>query len=240
MERVVTLSDRLKEQITSGATIADLLVTVQMLDAELRHIQSTATQPQPGFSVALDIPTALTSEQILPLEQKIYLPLEVDETLLQEELEQIRRSAEAINSISIKNRRALRFDPVEDIPTLTHQTAAPMTAELNETLSASISETLNEKLRESRKELSEALKDTPLQDLRKAIGVNDRFQFIRDLFQGDEDLFEKSVRTINAFSIYPEAEYWIRRELRTKLGWDNKNETVRLFDQLVKRRFSAT
>ena len=72
----------------------------------------------------------------------------------------------------------------------------------------------------------------------RSIGINDRFLFINDLFDGDESVFERSIKTINSFSIWPEADYWIRRELKTKLGWKNDSLSVQLFDQLVRRRFS--
>ncbi|OPZ17236.1 MAG: hypothetical protein BWZ05_01518 [Bacteroidetes bacterium ADurb.BinA245] len=74
--------------------------------------------------------------------------------------------------------------------------------------------------------------------MRKAIGINDRFVFINELFRGDESMYERCIKTINSFNIYAEAEYWISRELKVKLGWDNNNPTVQQFDQLVKRRFS--
>jgi hypothetical protein len=77
-----------------------------------------------------------------------------------------------------------------------------------------------------------------VKDLRKAIGINDRFLFISELFRGDEVMYERSIKTINSFSIFPEAEYWISRELKTKLGWSNDHSAVQHFDQLVKRRFS--
>ena len=51
-------------------------------------------------------------------------------------------------------------------------------------------------------------------------------------------MYERSLKTINSFNIYPEAEYWIQRELKVKLGWLEEQEAVKVFDQLVKRRFS--
>jgi hypothetical protein len=51
-------------------------------------------------------------------------------------------------------------------------------------------------------------------------------------------MYERSIKTINGFSILPEAEYWIQRELKVKLGWSDGNETVQQFTQLVKRRFT--
>ena len=97
---------------------------------------------------------------------------------------------------------------------------------------------MNDKLKQGRTELVEVLKETPVKDLRKAIGINDKFLFINDLFRGDESVYDRSIKTINSFNIYAEAEYWINRELKVKLGCPNDNPSVDHFYQLVKRRFS--
>ena len=97
---------------------------------------------------------------------------------------------------------------------------------------------LNEKLKQGKIELSETLGETPIKDLKKAININDRYVFIKELFRGDENMYERSIKTINGFSIFAEAEYWIRRELKLKLGWNDKNELVKHFEKLVKRRFT--
>jgi hypothetical protein len=94
-------------------------------------------------------------------------------------------------------------------------------------------------LKQAKIELSDALQDSPVKDLKKAIGINDRFLFIRELFRGDEVMYERSIKTINGFSIFPEAEYWIKRELKLKLGWNDSSPEVKLFDQIVKRRFPS-
>jgi hypothetical protein len=240
MERVETLSQRLNDQIASKASLDELLQTVQMLQSELMHLKSSENDVAENGKFAFDIPNILI-ETTTSSEEKVVLNLEIDEEALADELEQIRKTAETINSISVKNKKPFSFDPIEDTPTLIHQTNSEQVSkkELNETI-APLSDSLNDKLKQSKKELSEALKDTPIKDIKKAIGINDRFQFINDLFKGDEAMYERSIKTINGFSIYPEAEYWIRRELKTKLGWDDQHDTVKQFDQLIKRRFSVT
>jgi len=240
MERVETLSQRLNDQIAAKASLDELLQTVQMLQSELIHLKSSDNVTAENGKVAFDIPTVLIETAPFS-EEKVVLNLEIDEEALADELEQIKKTAETINSISIKNKKPFSFDPIEDTPTLIHQTNSEQVSkkELNETM-APLSDSLNDKLKQSKKELSEALKDTPIKDIKKAIGINDRFQFINDLFKGDEAMYERSIKTINGFSIYPEAEYWIRRELKTKLGWDDQHDTVKQFDQLIKRRFSVT
>lgn len=241
MERVATLIEKLNKQLSEGCAADQLLLTVELLQAELHHeLTQSTSNAAVHSSVAIHItPGPLSVEEpVIDTAEKVSFTLDINEEEVEEELEQIRKTAEAKNSISLKNRRPFYFDPVEDTPTLSHQTKSTP-RELNDQLNAATNDTLNEKLKESRKELSEALKDTPIKDLKKAIGVNDRFLFINELFQGDEVMYERSIKTINAFSIFPEAEYWIRRELKTKLGWNDAHSVVKQFDQLVKRRFPS-
>jgi len=87
------------------------------------------------------------------------------------------------------------------------------------------------------KVLADTFAGGKIQDLRKAIAINDRFRFIKSLFRGDDTLFERSVKTINNFNILQEAQYWMQRELVIKLGWNEEDELVQMFYQLVSRRF---
>lgn len=128
------------------------------------------------------------------------------------------------------------FDPLAEKPT-DRFTLSQRAREVNDVIGSS-STSLNDKLKSDVADLKSALNDTPVRDLRKAIGVNDRYVFINQLFRGDEVMYERSLKTINGFRILPEAEYWMERELKVKLGWDENREATRHFYQLVKRRFS--
>lgn len=90
----------------------------------------------------------------------------------------------------------------------------------------------------SQNEVMDKIVLEPIKDLRLAIGINDKFQFIQELFGGDEKSFELGVKTINAFKIFPEAQFYIKKEFREKNNWDEDSKTVKQFDQFVKRRFS--
>jgi hypothetical protein len=87
-------------------------------------------------------------------------------------------------------------------------------------------------------ELQEKLALDPIKDLKAAIDINDKFQFIATLFGGDEKSFEQAVKTINGFKIYAEAQFWIKSNLREQNKWDETAEVVKAFDLLVKRRFA--
>lgn len=247
MERVETLLKKLQEQFTQKAPAAKLLLTVQMLQAELLHLETgknpssanivvTVVQPATNMSaIQNSLPPA-----IAPIEEKIIEILQVDEAAVDAELEAIKRNAETIQKISAHNKPTIFFETDEEIPTLTHQQIQkqqPDKKEINETVTHDTF-SINEKLKQSEIDLGETFTEIPIKDLKKAIGVNDRFLFINELFRGDEATYERSIKTINNFSILPEAEYWIQRELKVKNGWNDNHTLVRQFYQLVKRRFS--
>lgn len=244
MERVTTLILKLQQQIDEKASVEQLLITVQMLNSEL--VQQKSTLKISEGKIGVIMPTVFTNgfhqknniEAKIEDEEKVYEILKVDEKDIEEELNEIKRNAEAKNNMGVNAKPVLMFDPVEEVPTLTHQTPlVPAIKNINDA-AAERPESLNEKLKQSKIELSELLTDVPVRDLRKAIGVNDRFLFINELFRGDEAMYERSIKTINNFSIFPEAQYWIQRELKVKIGWRDANPVVQQFDQLVKRRFS--
>ncbi|GAB2833839.1 hypothetical protein [Ferruginibacter profundus] len=238
MQRVDTLIKKLQEQFAAKVPAGQLLLTVQMLELELSQLQQAAA-PDATLAVNIDIP-----QTILPAvkreEEKTVEVLQVDEAEIEAELEEIRRNAEAMQKISVQNKPQIIFEQEQeqDIPTLAHhlQETPAQKKEVHETIGANTA-SLNDKLKQSKSDLGDTLTETPIRDLKKAIGVNDRFLYINELFRGDENMYERSIKTINSFSILPEAEYWIQRELKTKIGWSEDNEIVKQFIQLVKRRF---
>lgn len=235
MERVVTLINKLKSQLDANADITQLLTTVQILQSELQHLKSMkGADGNVNFtSIHVAKPVVETPQE----EEKIVEILEVDDEAVQAELEELRKNAELRTSLAAANRPQLLFDPIEDIPTLLHQTPIEEPKREEKVEEPEVPTDLNERLKIQRLELSDVLQETAIKDLKKAISLNDRISFINELFRGDEAMYERSIKTINNFAIYAEAEYWIKRELKLKLGWDEKLHVVKEFDQLVRRRF---
>ncbi|GAA4303973.1 hypothetical protein [Compostibacter hankyongensis] len=119
-----------------------------------------------------------------------------------------------------------------------HPQNTPIPKELHE-LIAREGLSLNDRLRTEQLELGRKLGDSPIDDLHAAIGINDKFLFINELFRGDRNMYERSLKTINGCSRLEDAEYWMERELKIKLGWLETNETVRHFYTLVRKRFAS-
>ena len=241
MERVSTLVKKLQEQLENRRAAEDLLNTAQMLVAELSglHHQSHIDKEKVSIIMPLSVDLISQHHENGAEEEKVVEVLQVDEKAIEEELEQIKRNAEAKNAMSVHARPDLVYDPIEDMPTLAHQDPLPKRKSKTSELPFEYPQSLNDRLKEEKIELSEKLTEAPIKDLRKAIGVNDRYVFLNELFRGDEAMYERSIKTIQNFSILAEAEYWIRRELKVKIGWHDSHPVVKQFDQLVRRRFAG-
>jgi hypothetical protein len=243
MERVETLLKKINYLFASGASPAELLLATQMLQAELLSTQNSndtfgniaITLPSAHSINAVDIPTEnITIPQIV--DEKIVEVLQVNEEEIEAELEEIKRNAENLQKISVQNKPQIVFEQ-EDLP-IQNNEAEDEKKEVNDIVATTSTASINDKLKQTKIDLGDTLTEAPIRDLKKAIGVNDRFLFINELFRGDEAMYERSIKTINSFSILPEAEYWIQRELKIKIGWNDKSDAVQQFDQLIKRRFS--
>ena len=244
MERVGSLIERLTEQYGQHADASQLMVTAQMLLAELQQEKKPENASK---KVAVILPSGHTNKTVtvngdyaMPKQEIRQEPKKAEPVLVEVPVEKepvIIKKEEPKERETVKenNYRAWAYDPVREVPTLAHQSKEAF--DLNEVIGVQ-EESLNERLRVEKIELATVLKETPIRDLKKAIGINDRYLFVNDLFRGDETMYERSIKTINSFNILAEAEYWIQRELKVKLGWNDDTETVRLFDQLVRRRFS--
>ena len=73
----------------------------------------------------------------------------------------------------------------------------------------------------------------PVKDLTKAIGINDRFLFQRELFGDNADLLNQTIAQVNQMASLEEAENFIS----ANFNWDQNNSTVIAFNQLIGRRF---
>lgn len=231
MERIGVLINKLQELYGEHASPEQILHVTQMLQTELFLLKTKQQGAEERKKVTVIMPANLSAGAELPVykETETVAREEPHAGMPETKVAEVKR--ELVEEQEINEPR--RFNVLEEVPTLAHQ---PKVRELNEIMSSQ-ELSLNDKLSERRKELGEKLSYEPLKDIKKAISLNDRYVFITELFRGDEAMYERSLKTINHFSIYPEAEFWIQRELKLKLGWKDEHPSVKLFDQLVQRRF---
>lgn len=71
-------------------------------------------------------------------------------------------------------------------------------------------------------------------DIRKAMGLNDRFLMIRDLFAGDAERFEATIDTINEFDDLDECMIYIVENFK----WNPDSEGAKLLVSLIERKLA--
>jgi hypothetical protein len=217
MDSVKALVEKLSEQLRQNEDKTRLIITAQQILTELG-----------GAVVAKPLP------QNIYQETTVVAP--ADEVVMQTQITP--ELAPVINTVEEME------TPVEVIDeNLVHNIVEAPVVEISQVNLAEVKTepilVASEKIEiKEVKEVKDHLVMEPIKDLRSAIGINDKFQFIQELFGGDEKSFEVGIKTINAFKIFPEAQFYIKRELREKNNWDEESNVVKQFDQLIKRRFS--
>lgn len=115
---------------------------------------------------------------------------------------------------------------------------SPLLQEINERIGIK-SPSLNDQLKTPATELAETLSYAPVPDLRKAIGINDRFLFITELFAHNHQEYEQAIETLNSCTSWDEARQWITHHLQTRYAWNSDHPAVQAFYEVVKKRFSV-
>lgn len=81
--------------------------------------------------------------------------------------------------------------------------------------------------------LNDLLEKRHLSDLRKAFNLNDRFRFLRELFDGDTDKMNKAITDLNGISSYEESISYLTNVLK----WDLEEIPVADFIKVLEKRF---
>jgi len=213
MERVEFLMLRLLEQYRRNESPAELIAALGRIEQELLLSFTTEKklqQPVNDFENLHNEEVIVSNSEEILEEEPLPL-LEIFQEVIQPEI--LEKEEIATN----------RNENAEEIPL---QDVKILHLEINEIHS------------KKAVEISQHLQETSIKDLRKAIGINDKYLFINELFGGDEKLFENSIKTINQFNIFAEADFWIKKELIAIKKWNLDLPVVEQFMLLVKRRFS--
>jgi hypothetical protein len=73
----------------------------------------------------------------------------------------------------------------------------------------------------------------PVENLMSAIAINDRFTFIRELFNGDSPAFEQAIKALNEAANFNDAyNYMIQH-----YDWDMDSEAVQLLLDIIRRKY---
>jgi hypothetical protein len=84
-------------------------------------------------------------------------------------------------------------------------------------------------------DISEVLKSRPVNDLTEAIGINDRFLFVREIFNGDQVSYNEAIAKLNKVDSLTDA----KAVIMSYTGEGEESEAVTQLIDLVKRKLPA-
>ena len=99
-------------------------------------------------------------------------------------------------------------------------------------------ETLGEKMMGEDHSLAAKLQQAPARDLKSAIGINDKFLFVNELFGGSMEKYNKSIENLNDLKTLNGAMIYLN-ELKIELQWNSSNEAYQKLKDLVSRKFES-
>lgn len=267
METAEQLLEKLNRQFRAGEPAAVLLRTLTALESSIRHRPPAVRLPEPDLPpLRQPLPPVLQDTPEPPSDAVIEV-LEVDEAEIEEELRALKEAAELrqvrqqhlrpdLTQLSedepapLIPQRPPAIDPAQvrpAPPVIAQQLPQPLQApvsgsikpdqkELNETM-ADLSSSLNDRFRNSEVTEDRPRFLEPITDLKTAIGINDRFRFVNELFAGDNEAFSRSIRDINQAGDRTEALRILEADISRVGCWRSDHPALRELIQLVERRY---
>lgn len=86
--------------------------------------------------------------------------------------------------------------------------------------------------------LAARLEQSKINDLRQAIGINEKFLFINDLFEGNLSYYNKAIDELNSFQSLNGARTYLI-ELSVEYGWTADSSAKEKLHQLIDRKFES-
>jgi len=126
-----------------------------------------------------------------------------------------------------KNIEPEAFTPIEE------PTKEEVIAEIPPKIDTTVKENQSIFQSNNDKDLGSKLGKKPIMNISSAIGINDRFLFVKELFKNDISLYNSTIQTLNASQNFDTA----LQHIQSNFEWDFENATVQGFLSIVERRY---
>lgn len=91
-------------------------------------------------------------------------------------------------------------------------------------------------LQTDKNDLASKLQQSPIHDLKKAISINKKFEFINELFKGDHEKYAKAIHYMNGLTSGAVAKEHLN-QLKREYNWNEEDRLYIELANLVDRRF---
>ena len=170
-------------------------------------------------------------------EEEINADVQDDDTLSIAPEEEEQDSSETVNDHSEIDANEVEDIEVED--NTTEEMRGDLSLEdIEESVGFSDKPDINEVYTEQEdSSVSARLEKHPINDMLAAIGLNERYLYANELFEGDISMFKQSIQKLDGMSTYEEAENYFSNDLKMRYEWSDDNELVQALSLLIERRY---
>lgn len=197
---------------------------LQNEDLRKERVQVKIEERKPEIKVEEKTPVInMTEEKVQVVENKIVAPEIV--TISEDEIQEQPKEGvplQATKSRPVAVQQELQLEDEEPFDSHSKRLGDSFSKE----------KSVNDLMSDDFSKLEHKLSNRPVDSIHSAIGINDRFQYIRELFEGSADNFVKTVADLDSMDDIKEAVNYLQSNFKWK-----KNETSLKFVNLIKRRF---
>ncbi len=199
---------------------------------ELSNFEEELKDGEPGDEI-VDEPKATESVVAEETQKEVVVTEVIEKPVVEKEVAEPVEVDEVVESQSSK-------DEVEPVVNETQKSGVELDEvenhdEANNRLGDSFSKgnSVNELLgSDDSDKLEYKISNSPVESIKTSIGINDRYQYIRELFEGNAETFSRAVGELDNLNSIQEAVTYLQQNYTWK-----KNDTSLKFVNLVKRRF---
>lgn len=219
--------DSLEQMVNNSRELYERLIVLRhkAYEQEVQPIQQTTSEIEmPVFTLELDDSVESPVEEAPTAEPETAFVFEMEEaTEPAEETIQV----DDVNEPELDTRQVNLMDMIEEV--IQEKTTPP--AEENTPI-ISLNEILAQQ--QTQHTILKALEKAPIEDLKKSITMNQRFQFARELFKGDSEQYELCISELNNAS--SDKAFDVLENMKRKWNWDTTSIAYIELEELVQRR----
>jgi hypothetical protein len=129
---------------------------------------------------------------------------------------------------------------VENLEEDSEDYAKALENEINQTIQSHTSQkSIGDQFKQTQNKdnsLGDRFRKKKLNHLKDAMGINEKFLFTNELFNGSTELFIKEIEVLNQQNSYSEATIYFKK-LESKLNWKEESKATKLLFELIERRY---
>ncbi len=239
-------SEIIKENIVSEIKEEEIIpvapVNIELMEEEV-YVEDAEELSKPDWKFSIENESVVSFDfEDKNTDELFDRPLTEEELRVINEKTQLKIITELESDVHWDNRQELENPP----PVISEEPAEVVQVDTTEFEPVSLVEeetqplTLNEVLsaQSSPNTVSSQFNQRQSKDLKGLISLNDKLQFVRDLFNGYSLAYTEAIELLDRFDSFEAADNFLKQNYAAKNSWAEKQDVADKFYEILNRRFT--